>query len=58
MIEQQSYVRWLRRHPGFDIADYSEWVRARGYYKSALDVTKPEFYEYATIYVQSQLLAA
>lgn len=46
--------RWQRRHPDFDWQDYQNWIRRHGYYRNALDVSKPEFSEYATIYLQQQ----
>lgn len=45
------YRLWQQRHPEFNAADYARWVQQRGYYNSALDPSKPAFYEYATLYV-------
>ena len=51
MTERHSYVRWKKHHPNFDLNDYIQWVKSRGYYRSALDTSKPEFYEYASVYL-------
>lgn len=54
MKGKQAFERWLKRHPDFDWNSYRAWVRAHGYYRSALDVSKPEFEEYAALYLQRE----
>jgi len=49
--DKQIYALWKARHPRFDFEDYARWVQARGYYQTALDIAKPEFYEYVTVYL-------
>ncbi len=48
------YDLWKKHHPTFDREDYARWIKERGYYKSALDISKPEFYEYATLYLSKR----
>lgn len=50
--------RWQRRYPSFDWQQYLQWVTDRGYYRSALDTEKPEFTEYASLFVQQMQLAS
>jgi hypothetical protein len=45
------YLRWKRHHPEFVFQNYARWISDRGYYQLALDTAKPEFYEYATVYL-------
>ena len=46
-----AYQRWQKLHPDFNPADYANWIQQRGYYKSALSIHQPEFYEYAAKYL-------
>lgn len=48
---QRAYQTWRRRYPAFDPEAYARWVNQRGYHRQALDPLKPDFYEYATVFI-------
>ena len=52
------YLRWKRHHPEFVFQSYARWIQDRGYYRLALDTSKPEFYEYATVYLGLNIVSA
>lgn len=52
--DKNVYTLWRQKHPDFDPKDYARWVKERGYYKFALDFSRPEFYEYVTVYLNKQ----
>lgn len=54
---KQAYARWQKRHPSFDPAGYARWVRQRGYQRYTLDPSKPDFAEYATVYLGQRRVA-
>ena len=45
------YASWQKRFPSFDSGAYARWVEQRGYYRNALDPSKPDFYEYAAVFL-------
>jgi hypothetical protein len=49
--DKEIYALWKAQHPTFDSQDYARWVQSRGYYRAALDVSRPEFYEYVNLYL-------
>lgn len=49
--DNRVYANWRQYHPDFDPNDYARWIAQRGYYRLALDISRPEFYEYATLYL-------
>ena len=49
--DKRIYALWKAQHPTFDPRDYARWVQSRGYYRAALDVSRPEFYEYVNLYL-------
>ena len=51
-MNHKAYQRWCQQHPDFNWQDYSQWVKNRGYYKSALDTSKPDFFDYVSLYLQ------
>ena len=54
MTDEHQFKRWQKRHPEFDLQKYSYWIKAHGYYQAALDISKPEFYEYASRFLQTE----